>query len=210
MLALAGCAQFGPAPGPVFTPNANLVLQGIPPIPQSLVDRVQLYTDFRGHGFADWHPNKREMVVVHRKAGDATPQIYRLADPMAELEQLTAEAEPVTVATYEPRAGDYLVYARASGGNEAAQLYRLDLATRQSRRFTDPDQRHALVGWLNTSSRLIYSSVPLDRTAQGGTRASIDTTLTLVDPLAPADARALTTDSSRWATTARPTSLWSG
>jgi dipeptidyl aminopeptidase/acylaminoacyl peptidase len=191
VLTLVGCAQPGAVPEPMFAPNANLVLQGIPPIPQTLVDRVKLYTDFRGHGFADWHPKKREMLVVHRKAGDATPQIYRLAGPMAELEQLTAEAEPVTVATYEPREGRTLVYARASGGNEAAQLYRMDLETRQSTQFTDPDQRHALVGWLNVSPGLIYSSVPLDRTAQGGKRASIDTTLTLVDPLRPAGARQL-------------------
>jgi dipeptidyl aminopeptidase/acylaminoacyl peptidase len=191
VLTLAGCAQVGAGPEPMFAPNANLVLQGIPPIPQSLVDRVRLYTDFRGHGFADWHPTQREMMVVHRKAGDATPQVYRLAGPMAELEQLTAEAEPVTAATYEPREGSYLVFARASGGNEAAQLYRLDPATRQTTRFTDPDQRHAPVGWLKQSSRLIYSSVPLDRTAQGGKRASIDTTLTLVDPLTPAGARPL-------------------
>ena len=33
--------------------------------------------------------------------------------------------------------------------------------------------RHDMAGWLNLSSRLIYSSVPLDRTAAGGRRAEI-------------------------------------
>ena len=73
---LAACAQSPlatpatPTAAPVFAPNANLFTQGIPPIPQALVDRVANYTDFRGHGFVDWHPLQRQMVVAHRKAGD--------------------------------------------------------------------------------------------------------------------------------------------
>jgi len=190
---LAACAPAPVAPDSVFAPNANLVVQGIPPIPQSLVERVQRYTDFRGHAFADWHPTRRELLVAYRKAGDDTPQLYRLAGPMAELEQLTAEADPVRVGTYEPRDGKYLVYARSSGGNEAAQLYRLDLDTRKTTLLSDPDQRHGLVGWLHDTSRLLYTAVPLDRTAQGGTRASVDTTLWLIDPLQPEGRRKVAT-----------------
>ncbi len=193
---VAACAQTPSVPEAVFAPNANLVVQGIPPIPQSLVDRVQRYTDFRGHAFVDWHPTKREMLVAYRKAGDNTPQLYRLAGPMAELEPLTAEADPVRVGSYEPREGKYLVYARASGGNEAAQLYRLDLESSPQHAatlLTDPDQRHAMIKWLHGSSRLIYSAVPLDRTAQGGTRAVVETTLWLFDPLQPESRRKLAT-----------------
>ena len=68
---LAACAS---APsGPVLAPNANLLAQGIPPIPMSLVERVAKYTDFRGHSFVEWHPTNNEMLVAHRKAG-ATPE----------------------------------------------------------------------------------------------------------------------------------------
>jgi len=192
--ALAGCAPAPVAPTTpeaAFAPNANLVLQGIPPIPQSLVDRLQRYTDFRGHGFVDWHPTRREMLVAHRKAGASTAQLYRLSGPLAEPEPLTAEVDPVTVASYEPREGRYLVYARSSGGNEAAQLYRLDLDTRQQTLLSNPDERHRMVGWLHGTGRLIYASVPLDRTAQGGTRAEVSTALWLVDPLQPDGRRKL-------------------
>ncbi len=188
---LAACAQAPTDTGAVFPPNANLLVQGIPPIPQSLVDRAQRYTDFRGHAFVDWHPARREMLVAHRKAGDNTSQLYRLAGPMAEPEQLTAEADPVRSGSYEPRDGKYLVYARASGGNEAAQLYRLDLDNRKSTLLSDPDQRHDMAGWLHGRSLLLHTSVPLDRTAQGGTRSSIDTTLWLLDPLQPDGRRRL-------------------
>jgi dipeptidyl aminopeptidase/acylaminoacyl peptidase len=180
---LGACA--GVAPEAVFAPNANLVLQGIPPIPQSLVDRVAKYTDFRGHAFVDWHPQRREMLVAHRKAGDTIAQLYRVAAPMAAPEQLTFEAEPVTFATYEPGDGRYLVFARSRGGNEAAQLHRLDLDTKRTTLLSDPDWRHAVAGWLHGSRRLLHWSVPLDRTAPGGTRAEMSTALWLLDPLQP-------------------------
>jgi len=185
--AIAGCAAPVAAPGPVFPPNENLLVQGLPPVPQSLVDRVQRYTDFRGHSFVDWHPQRREMLVAHRKAGDNLPQLYRVAGPLAAPEQLTFETEPVSDASYEPREGRYLVFERSIGGNEAAQIYRLDLdskglASKESVLLTPPDQRHNQIGWLHGSSRLLYSAVPLDRTAAGGTRSEIMTTLWLADP----------------------------
>ena len=178
--ALLGACAAPPASAPpeaVLAPNANLLAQGIPPIPTALVDRVAKYTDFRGHGFVDWHPTRNEMLVAHRKAGDNVPQIYRLDKPMGELEQLTEGAEPVTSASYEPRDGRYLVFERSKGGDEADQIHRLDLPSRQTTLLTQPDEAHSMVGWLRRSGRLLHTSVPLDRTAQGGSRATINTTV---------------------------------
>jgi len=189
---LAACA--GPAASPAagtLLPNENLVVEGIPPIPVSLVRRVEKYTDFRGHGFVDWHPTRNEMLVSHRRADASTVQLFRVGAPLAAPELLTDFADPVTDASYEPREGRYIVFSRGSGGDEANQLYRLDLATRAATLLTDPDERHAMVGWLRGSSQLIYSSVPLDRTAEGGQRANPGTTLWLVDPLKPGSRRKL-------------------
>jgi len=172
-----------------LAPNPQLLVQGIPPIPASLANEVARYNDFRGHGFVDWHPQRREMVVSHRRAGASTAQLYRLREPMGALEPLTDAAEPVTQAQYEPQRGEYLVFARASGGNEAYQLYRLDLATRAVTLLTSPDERHSLSGWLRKSSRILVSSVPLDRTAAGGRRTEVQTTFSVLDPLQPQDKR---------------------
>src|SRR2546427_4990251 len=143
-LALCGAvhAQGDAASEDVLAPNANLVLQNVPPIPQRLVQQVAKYTDFRGHSFVDWHPTRREMLVAHRKAGGNTVQLFRLAAPMAEPEQLTDFADPVTSASYEPRDGRYIVFERSSGGNEADQLDRLDLPTQQVQLLTNPTQPH--------------------------------------------------------------------
>ncbi|MDM4767080.1 prolyl oligopeptidase family serine peptidase [Pelomonas sp. SE-A7] len=184
-LAGAGLVQAQEAAKPVLAPNANLVVQGIPPVPQSLAESVNAYGDFRGHGFVDWHPSKREMLIAHRKAGGNTSQLFRLAGPMAELEQLTDANDPVGGASYEPLGGRYIVFARASGGNEVAQLYRLGGKGKEPVLLTDPDLRHGMNGWLHKSSQLLFTSVPLDRTAQGGSRAQVMTQLWIMDPEKP-------------------------
>ena len=183
---MCACASPAADDGAVLAPNANLLAQGIPPISMALVKRVEQYTDFRGHGFVDWHPAREEMLVSHRKAGDSVPQIYRLAGPMGALEQLTDGAERVSEASYEPRDGRYIVFERAKGGDEANQIYRLDLPTRATIQLTDPNEAHNMAGWLRRSGQLLYTAVPLDRTAQGGTRAAITTTLYAIDPAQPA------------------------
>ena len=181
----------GSAASEVLAPNPNLFVQDIPPIPMSLVSSVARYTDFRGHGFVDWHPTRREMLVSHRRAGGSTTQLFRLAGPMAEPEPLTDGPDPVGSASWEPREGRYIVFSRSQGGNEANQLYRLDPATRAATLITNPSERHSLNAWLNRQSLAIVSSVPLDRTAQGGTRAAIQTTFWLMDPMRPEGRRKL-------------------
>lgn len=190
-LALAACSTTPPAapPAAILTPNPQLVVQGIPPLSAQIARDVERYTDFRGHSIVAWHPNRREMLVAHRKAGGNTAQLFRLSGPMAEPEQLTDFPDPVVSASYEPREGRYIVYGRSTGGNEANQLHRLDLASRSSTLLTDPNERHALVGWLRQSGQILVASVPLDRTAQGGTRAKVSTRFRLIDPLEPSRSR---------------------
>jgi dipeptidyl aminopeptidase/acylaminoacyl peptidase len=193
LTACASTSTTPTAPEAIFAPNANLVVQGIPPVPQSLADAIGRYNDFRGHAFVDWHPQQREMLVAHRKAGANTAQLFRLTAPLAEPQPLTDGAEPVTQASYEPRHGNYIVFERATGGNEVAQIYRLALnqAGAQPQLLTNPDERHAVNTWLRNSGQLVYSSVPIDRTAQGGTRAKVMTTLWLMDPEKPKGRRKL-------------------
>ena len=183
---LIGCSTAPAIPeAPPLAPNPNLVAQGIPPIPARIAAQVAKYTDFRGHAFVDWHPTRREMLVSHRRAGASTTQLFRVAAPLAEPEQLTDTTDPVRNASYEPRDGRYIVFARSSGGDEADKLYRLDLPGKKVTLLTDTPERHSMQAWLHQSSRLLTISVPLDRTAQGGSRASITQTLSLLDPLQP-------------------------
>jgi poly(3-hydroxybutyrate) depolymerase len=186
----APVATIATAPATI-APNPNLVAQGIPPIPASLAAQAAKYADFRGHSFVDWHPTRREMLVAHRKAGASTPQLFLVTAPLAEPQQLTDAAEPVYKATFEPRDGRYLVFARSTGGDEADKLYRLDLPGKEITLLTDAPERHDIGGWLHRSAQLLVLSVPLDRTAQQGTRAEISQTLALLDPMQPQTRRKL-------------------
>ncbi|MBK9573792.1 MAG: S9 family peptidase [Rhodoferax sp.] len=183
-LTLAGaCAQ------ELVAPNANLLADGIPAISKSLADKVSLYTEFRGHGFVDWHPTERSMLVRHREAGANIAQIYWLKSPGGKLEKITDFPDPVSTASFAPKHGKYMVYSRDAGGNEATQVFRMDLDTRQSTLLSAPDERSAYT-WTRGGDRVLIEAVPLDKTAQGGTRAQVTTRLTFVNPLKP-EARTL-------------------
>lgn len=168
----------------LIVPNANLRADGMPGIPASVAEKVAPYAEFRGHGFVDWHPTAPEMLVRHREAGANTAQIYRLRMAGGPLEKLTDFPDPVAAATFNPVHGQYIVYARDSGGNEATQIYRMDLDTRQSTLLSVPDERSSAT-WTHNGERLLISSVPLDKTAIDGKRDQVVTTLRLVNPLKP-------------------------
>jgi hypothetical protein len=72
------CLAAEPAPKTI-TPGDNLVVDGIPPIPADLVEKVGRYTEARAATFQDWNPTKAEMLMTTR-FGD-TNQVHRLAIP---------------------------------------------------------------------------------------------------------------------------------
>lgn len=186
-LGLMLCSGVAFAQSEVVAPNPNLQIEGIPPIPQSLAARIGGYSDFRGHVFADWHPARREMLISHRAADSNVPQLFLLARPGATPQRLTDFPEPIRGGSFDPRGGRFVIYSRDTGGNEAARIYRLDLDSRVSTLLSDPETRSDAT-WNEAGTRLLIVSVPLDRTAQGGRRDQIATTLTLIDPMQP-DAR---------------------
>ncbi len=196
---LAGCGTLPEAAvAPPAAPAAWLAappalrIEGVPALPSAQLEAAQRYARVVGHNHVDWHPTRREMLVSHRVPGASTTQLFRLRAPLAPLEALTDGADPVAGARWEPGAGRYIVFARGRGGDEAFQLFRLDPETRTTTQFTPDGQRHALQGWVKTPSpRVVVSSLPLDRTAAGGSRSEIVTTLSLMDPLGAAPPRLL-------------------
>jgi hypothetical protein len=73
---LAGCTTSAPtstspdikaATGGMVAPNANLTLAGMPSIDQAIANRALKYSDFRGKGFAGWHPDGQSVLVAYRE-----------------------------------------------------------------------------------------------------------------------------------------------
>ncbi|MGH7515707.1 MAG: S9 family peptidase [Gemmatimonadales bacterium] len=135
----------------------TLVAVGLPPIPKGLVEQVRPYTEYRSAGLADWHPARREMLIATRFA--STPQIHRVRIPGGARTQLTFFDEPVTFASWEPRAGAYFLFTKDVGGNEFGQIYRYDVAMHRSVRLTRGDRsQNGGIRWSRAGDRIAYGS----------------------------------------------------
>ena len=174
----------------IVAPNVNLKADGMPPIPQAIADKVSRYTEFRGYSFVQWHPTDGSMLVRHREAGANIAQIYRLRKAGGTIEKISDFPEPIAQASFEPIHGKYSVISKDTGGNEAAQVYRMDLTTRETTLLSQADERSSY-NWNHKGNRVLISAVPLDKTATGGKRDNVETHLTLVDPLNPTTRLAL-------------------
>ena len=175
------------------TANANLHIEGIPPISKALADSVARYADFRGHRFVTWHPKKQQMVVAHRAAGSSTSQLFWLKSAMGELAAITSHPDPISGATIEPIDGDYIVFEASKGGSEAFQMFRQDVDGQPAVQITDSNFRHSRGVWRRINDKptgeLLFSSVPLDRNLNAEQKQNIATTYSLINPKLPDKSR---------------------
>ncbi|PQA90940.1 peptidase S9, prolyl oligopeptidase [Chryseobacterium shigense] len=139
------------------SPNENLIAENILPIPKNLNQAIKKYSESRNAGVASVHPNGKEIIAVTRFA--STNQLHKISVPMGARKQLTFFDEPVNTASYEPVKGEYLIYAKDTGGNEFGQLFKLDLKTMESRLLTDggKSQNGGMI-WKKDGSGFYFSS----------------------------------------------------
>lgn len=163
-----------------LVPSENLVVEGIPEIPLSLVETVDRYTEFRSAGFSSWHPTKREMLIGTRFC--ETAQVHQVKSPLGMRKQITFFSESPSGATYQPTTGDYFVFSKDVGGNEFDQNYRYDLATGNATLLTDGKSKNTRGIWSTAGDRMAYASTR--RTGQ-------DNDLYLIDPTNPQSDRLL-------------------
>jgi len=183
---VAACAT---APGTFVAPNANLKVEGIPPIPASLAAKVAPYTEFRPRFLASWHPSKHELVVTTRATN--TVQLFDVRAPLAAPVQLTDFAEPVRFGAWWPPKPDTLLFVRDAGGNERAQLYRLDPGAKEPVLLTDAARQHQLLAVNRARDRLLIGSTDVDQPGVRRENPTLD--VVLLDPLDPAGARKIAT-----------------
>jgi len=155
--ALAQNAPSGPPPAPQkFQPNSALVVEGIPPVPASIAQQADRYTQVRAAAFLDWHPTKREMLI-NTRFGDV-PQVHRVAAPGGARTQLTFFPDRVTSARYDPVAGKFFIFSKDIGGGEWFQYYRYDVDSGDITLLTDGKSRNTDAIFANHSGQFAYSS----------------------------------------------------
>jgi dipeptidyl aminopeptidase/acylaminoacyl peptidase len=178
---IAFMSACGFAQEPAIAPGETLVVDGVPPIPASLVDTAGRYSSYRGATLADWHPSRREMLIATR-FGD-TPQLHLVKMPGGERQQLTFFADAVANGTFHPNGGDYIVFSKDIGGGEWFQLYRYDMATGDVTLLTDGKSRNLRGPWSSGGGQIAYMSTR---------RTGKDTDLWVTNPADPKSDRLLT------------------
>ena len=151
---------FGFAQEAVIRPNDALILENIPPIPASIGEKADRYTEFRSAAIASWHPQRREMLIGTR-FGD-TVQVHSVTMPGGARTQLTFFPDRIADASYQPHKGDYFLFRKDVGGGEWYQIFRFDVATGDTTVLTDGKSRNSEVTWSNKEDRIAYASTRRD------------------------------------------------
>lgn len=134
----------------------NLVIDGIPPLPEDLAERVNPYLESRSAGFRDWHPAKREMLISTR-FGDVT-QLHYVKMPGGARRQMTFFDERVSGGSFHPNNGSMIVFSKDVGGGEFYQLYRFDVPTGKVTLLTDGKSRNSGPSWSNSGDVFVFTS----------------------------------------------------
>lgn len=145
-----------PAADPVLKIPANLKADGIPPIPATLLERLDQYGDFRAATLEDWHPTRRELILTTRFGN--TNQVHHVATPGGARSQLTFRRDRVLHAHYRPGDGGQILYESDSGGGEWYQFYLLDRTTGRSTLLTDGKSRNQNPRWSRDGKWLAFTS----------------------------------------------------
>jgi dipeptidyl aminopeptidase/acylaminoacyl peptidase len=175
-------------------PPAALVLDGVPPVPAEVAEKLKPYGEFQLHGLMSWHPTRREMLV--RRRLEATNQVHLVTEPGKAPTPVTRFPEAVSGAAFQPTRGDYFVFAQAKGGNEVFRLYRFDIANEKVTPISPEGERATGTSFNRAGDRILYTTQLVDRN-NPDRRAR--TTLHVADPADPSTDRVVTTfDGGNW------------
>jgi len=140
--------------------RGNLVLDNVPPVDTPLTAKLDDYMNSRGASFVDWLPDGG--VLIATRFGDVE-QLHRVAMPLGAREQLTFYREPVTNARSPQSAvASGFAFLKDQGGNENAQVYWYETATRAVRVLTDGKGLHGGLTWSHDGNRVAFHGTGRD------------------------------------------------
>ena len=152
--------------------RGNLAIEGIPEIPQELVQRMRRYQYARSAVFASWTPDGR--VTISTRFGN-TNQIHVVDKPMGARRQITFFDEPVNGGGWSPTgARKGMIYTRDTGGDENYQLEYLDPASADPIRLTDGRGRAGTGVWSPDGTKYAFPWT---------VRTGVNTDIFVEDPL---------------------------
>ncbi|NNF52670.1 MAG: S9 family peptidase [Gammaproteobacteria bacterium] len=135
--------------------NGNLVMEGIPEIPQTIVDDLNRYQNVRSAGFVDWSEDG-ESIFVRTRFGDVS-QLHRVDMPGGARRQLTFFEEPIGSVSRRPGSGE-LLFTMDAGGSEFAQIFLFDPDSAETRMLSDGESRNGAILWKHDGSGFAFQS----------------------------------------------------
>ena len=135
--------------------NGQLIMEGIPAIPESLPQTLSRYQNIRIARFAGWTRNSKS-IYIKTQLGEVT-QLHRVDAPGGARYQLTFAAEPVSEVLRRPNS-DELVLTRDRGGDEFDQIFLLNAENGLIRMLTDGQALNNRMAWDRKGRNLAYRS----------------------------------------------------
>lgn len=135
---------------------SNIIAEGIPRIPISIVNGVREYGSVDGTRFIGWNnPEARILTKTLKMAG------WEIASESGSQNERTVLAT-VPAGTYEiyprPNQSTLLAYTADTNGNEAFQVYTFNTETRKTSLISDGKSRNTEPCWSHSGERIVYSS----------------------------------------------------
>ncbi|SIO24379.1 Dipeptidyl aminopeptidase/acylaminoacyl peptidase [Singulisphaera sp. GP187] len=164
----------------------SIIAEGVPEIPQTLIESLSRYQNQRVANFQGWFADRRAVLITTRFAD--TNQVHLVTSPGGARTQQTFLADRVLGASSRPGHEQFLVEAD-QGGAENYQLFLNDPKAGSLKRLTDGHSRHVAARWSNSGNQLAWSS---------NARNGKDMDLFIVDPASPQSARGLKEVNGDW------------
>ena len=136
--------------------SGNLVMEDIPPVPQSVVADLNRYQNVRSAGFQAWSEDGEGMFVTTR-FGDVS-QIHHVGHAGGARTQITFFEEPTGGVSRQPQ-GSKMVFTMDAGGSEFSQIFLLDPSSSDDAlMLTDGESRNGAVVWDRRGEWIAYQS----------------------------------------------------
>lgn len=157
----------------------QLILEDVPPIPGSLVERLNQYQSVRSASFLDWTRDSKG-IYIRTRFGD-TSQVHKVFIPGGTRRQITWLREPLGQVSRRDLS-DELAITMDQGGGEMDQVFLFDPKSATLTRVSDGVSRNRLVRWSRNGQLMAFQS-----TRRNGRSNDI----WLMDPDRPASAEML-------------------
>jgi dipeptidyl aminopeptidase/acylaminoacyl peptidase len=139
--------------------RGQLILQGVPAIPESLAERIMQYQNVRSAVFLDWTRDGKGLYVSTRFSD--VSQVHRVDSPGGSRKQLTWYPEPVGQVVRRLH-GHELAITMDEGGAERDQIFLFDPRSATTRKLSDGPYRNRLPRWSRDGEWLAFQSTRRD------------------------------------------------